>query len=266
MESVSDSASDHVRHTVAQGIARVVIDRPEKRNALGLETVAELIRIVRMMDDDPSVRVIVLTGSGNRAFASGADLDELPSAFESPDTARRYDARVTPVYETLANCAKPTIARLAGHAIGGGCLLALACDIRVAVEDASIGLPAARIGLMLSPYEHQLILRQTTLSAAKRLIFTGTRILASEARALGLLDIVVPADMLDATVDRVAEQVAEGAPRAIAAAKALLNAVQSQTGLEEAVAAGYQSVYTSSDLTEGLRAVRARRKPQFTGG
>ncbi|NYT24937.1 enoyl-CoA hydratase/isomerase family protein [Alcaligenaceae bacterium] len=255
----------HVRHTVTQGVARIVIDRPEKRNALGLQTIAELTNTFRQLDNDPAVRVIVLTGSGNRAFASGADLDELPSAFDSPESARSYDAQVASVYEAIADCAKPTIARMAGHAIGGGCLLALACDIRIAVKDIKVGFPVALIGLMLSPHEYELILRQTTVSTAKQLMFTGKRIPASEARALGLLDVVVPADIFDAAVNNMAMQIAGGAPLAIAATKSILNAMERNAGVEEAIARAYRSVYTSSDLREGLTAIRAKRKPDFTG-
>lgn len=264
-ERASDVASNHVRHTVTQGVARVVIDRPEKRNALGLQTIEELISAIGRLEADAEVRVIVLTGAGNRVFASGADLDELPAAFDTPESAADYDRQVTTLYTALAQCSKPIIARMAGHAIGGGCLLALACDVRIAVEDIKVAFPVPMIGLMLSPHEHRLILQHMTLSTAKMLMFTGRRILASEAKDLGLLDAVVPATMLDAEVDSVASQIAQGAPLAITAAKRILNAMQSDCDVDEVISAAYQSIYTSSDLREGFAAIQAKRKPIFTG-
>ncbi|MFM9888355.1 MAG: enoyl-CoA hydratase/isomerase family protein [Burkholderiales bacterium] len=254
----------HVALEIVDHIASITINRPEKRNALALATVEDLQVALAEANASAPVRVIVLTGAGDRAFASGADLDEL-GAVSTPQQAAGYDAMVARLYDALEQSRVPVIARIQAPAIGGGCLLALACDVRIASENAMFGVPAARIGLMLSAPEHALLVNQIGASRAKLLLYTGRRLSANEAEHWGLVDQVVPPEALDATVDALAQEITANAPRAVAAAKRLVQAVGRDTALAGAAATSYAAIYGSEDLREGLAAVKARRKPVFTG-
>src|SRR5688572_15643992 len=186
-----------IRYEVENGVARLTIDRAAVRNALSLETARELIACLARVNDDPAVRALVLTGAGDRVFASGADLNELLSLMGTPDAARRYDAVFEEAYAALESCRVPTIARIQGHAIGGGYLLALACDLRIAAARASFAVPAVRVGVGLSPSEVRRLVRCVGSARAKWLLFTGARLTAAEAHVWGLVEQVVPDDQLD---------------------------------------------------------------------
>ena len=263
---IGQAVDDHlVLSEKTEGIVRISINREGKRNALSLATIDQLLASLTAAERDSSTRVVILTGVGEKAFAAGADLDELPEVFSTAARAREYDERVTRLYRAMEWSRLPIIARMAGSAIGGGCLLALACDQRIAASHVKVGFPVARIGLMLSPHEYELLLDQLSLSQAKQLLFSGRRLSAEEAVAFGLLDQVVsPAD-LDAVVDDLARTIADGAPLAIAASKRITNAIQRGRGLQDAIAEGYRSIYPSRDLTEGLAAVKDKRLPTFVG-
>ncbi len=254
----------HVAIEFVDHIARVTINRPEKRNAIALATIEDLQVAIAEANANAQVRVIVLTGAGDRAFASGADLDEL-GAIATPRQAVTYDAMVTQLYDALERSRKPVIARIQAHAIGGGCLLALACDVRVASDSASFGVPAARIGLMLSAPEHALLVNHVGASRAKLLLASGRRLSAAEAERWGLVDIVVPRDGLDAAVDALADEIATNAPLAVTAAKQLAQAVGRTDTLASVAATHYAAIYGSEDLREGLAAMKAKRKPVFSG-
>jgi enoyl-CoA hydratase len=259
------SAHDLVLLSSNDGIARISINRAEKRNALSLSTVSQLLLQLSAAERDSSVRVVILTGVGEKAFAAGADFDELPEVFANAETAQEYDDKVTCLYRAMESSRLPIIARMAGSAIGGGCLLALACDLRIASSHIKLGFPVANIGLMLSPHEYQLILDQLSLSQSKRLLFTGQRLTSHEAAAIGLVDEVASREDLDNVVDGLARTIVCGAPLAIAASKRISNAIQRRLGLEQAISQGYRTVYPSSDLTEGLKAIREKRTPTFSG-
>ena len=161
------------------GVAVLTLDRPEARNALSAELRQALREALERLAGERSVRAVVLTGAGDRAFASGADLDELRDAMTSAAGAAAYDARVAALYRALRRSPLPVVARIGGHAIGGGFLLALACDLRVAAADVTVGLPVSRIGLMLSPAEHERLVGQIGPSRARifRTMDTYSRVL-----------------------------------------------------------------------------------------
>ncbi len=254
-------------------IARLTIDRPEKRNALALDTVAELVEAVRALDADASVRVVVLGGAGDRAFASGADLDEIAGLAGHPDRAVAYDGKLDALYDTLAESRLPIIARIQAAAIGGGCLLALACDLRVASPAATFGVPAGRIGLMLSPREHALLVQAVGASRAKLLLYSARRLSAEEALRAGLIDLVVPdasVEALDAGIERLATDIAQCAPHSIGVAKQFVHALayggsSDAESPDATLREAYERIYASEDLREGLAAFKARRAPAFKG-
>lgn len=262
--------SDLALFESSAGIARITINREAKRNALSLATIDQIRDHLDHAERDPAVKVVVLSGAGERAFAAGADLDELPDVYASTLTARGYDDRFSSFYRRLEDSRLPIIARMAGAAIGGGCLLALACDIRIAASRVKVGFPVPRIGLMLSPHEYRLILNQMPLSRAKWLLCTGQVLSGEDAVRFGLIDQVLPAAGLDAAVDELAHTIVRGAAPAIAASKRILNALAGHGAVEDPIAEGviaesYRSVYPSRHLAEGLRALKEKRAPDFTG-
>ena len=256
------TAPAHIRVDHAGAVTTVTIDRPEKRNALALRTLEEIRDAVAAACSNGTCRVIVLTGTGERAFASGADLDEVPDAMDGPDQARAYDEQVAELlYRPLLEAPLPVIARIGGSAIGGGLLLALTCDLRIAAADCRFAVPAARIGLMLSPLEYDLLSRHAGPSRARLLAYTGRRLGAHDALAYGLVDDVVDREGLDHAVSRLAGEIAAGAPLSIRASKRLIG----RAGDAEGVTRAYEEVYTSDDLREGLRAFAEKRDPRFEG-
>ena len=255
------SAPEHIRIQRSGAAVTITVDRPAKRNALALQTVEELRAAVEEAGADTSVRALVLTGAGDRAFASGADISEIPQAMDTPENAWAYDRTVGGLYETLMQAPVPVVARMQASAVGGGLLLALACDIRICVASAQIAIPASRIGLMLSPVEHRLLVRQVPPSRAKLLMFSGRRLDARTALEWGLVDMVAEGDELDARVDALIAAIADGAPLANKAAKRLIDSSTDADLAQEC----YREIYSSADLKEGISALADKRKPEFQG-
>ncbi|MGH9179720.1 MAG: enoyl-CoA hydratase/isomerase family protein [Acidimicrobiales bacterium] len=196
-----------VRFEVAGGVARVTIDRPERRNALAWSTVGELRRALARAGDDTGVRVVVLTGAGDRAFCAGADLAGTAAGDGDVAGAHRDRGEVAELFLDLWSLGKPTIARVKGAALAGGFGLAVACDLVVASDDAVFGLPEIDVGLW--PFLAGVPLaRALPPRKALELMMTGRRIDAREADAMGFLTRVVPADQLDAAVDELAATLA----------------------------------------------------------
>lgn len=257
---------EHIQIAREHSIVRITITRPDKRNAISLQTAAELMQALREAEADSAARVVVLTGAGDRAFASGADLDEIAALVGFPERAFDYDRKVEALYEMLAQSRLPIIARIQAAAIGGGCLLALACDLRVASSGATFGVPAGRIGLMLSAREHALLVQAVGPARAKLLLYSARRLTAMEALHAGLVDLVAPDDSieaLDAIADRLVADIVQCAPRAIGAAKQFVQAIAAGRIEEVDERAAYERIYASDDLREGLAAFKARRTPKF---
>lgn len=253
-----------VHYSVVGHVAHLVIDRPAVRNAVGITTVEALLAGLARAEGDRAVRVVVITGAGDRAFASGADLDELAALAGAIDDAIAYDTHVGRLYTALRASPLPVIARVQAAAIGGGLLLALACDHRIAADTARFAMPAARVGVMPSAVEHRLLVEAVGPARARSLLLMARRLDAAHALAIGLVDEVVPSSDLDDAVARITGDLLAAAPRSIAATKRLLPALDAPIDAM-ALRAAYASIYTSADLREGISAFKARRAPRFTG-
>ena len=243
-------------------VAVVTLDRPAQRNALSTEMLEELAEALERLDRDEDVRVAVLTG-GDRVFASGADVRELlrlaPAEYaRSPRAAawRRLDA-----------VGLPLVAAVAGPALGGGCELALLCDLVVAADDAVLGQPEVRLGLIPGAGGSQRWARVAGRFAAGDVVLTGRTVDAFEARDLGLVNRVVPAERVVEAAVALASRVAEGAPLALRAARSALRrseelpvsaAMEHERGL-------LQMLLSTDDRTEGINALLERRRPVFSG-
>lgn len=246
-------------------IATVTIDRPEALNAIDPRTYDELIEVWTDVRDDPDVWVAILTGSGDRAFCAGADLKEL-----IPELGRRSRAGTLTDFNFGGitrgfDCPKPLIAAINGFALAGGLELALACDIRIAVEGARFGQPEVRWAIIPGAGGTQRLPRAIGLSAAMELILTGRQIDAPEALRLGLIHHVVPAADLQIEARRLAEALLANGPLALRAAKQAVLATYDlplAQGLDLELRL-FGDVLRSEDAIEGPRAFAEKRSPRF---
>jgi enoyl-CoA hydratase len=245
------------------GVALVTIDRPAALNALSFGLLDELADELERLDRDGRTRVAVLTGSGERAFAAGADIVEL--AEQTPErlrTERRFDA-----WNRIWSIEIPLIAAVRGFALGGGCELAMTCDLIVAGDDAQFGQPEIRIGVMPGAGGTQRLTRAIGVARAMELILTGRSMPAAEAHAAGLVTTVVPTgDTVRAAVD-LADRIAAMPPLAVRAAKRSVLAAA-----ELPLAAGLRAereaffdLFATDDQREGMRAFQEKRTPVWTG-
>jgi 2-(1,2-epoxy-1,2-dihydrophenyl)acetyl-CoA isomerase len=251
---------------VAEGIAAVTLNRPEARNALNLEMREALEAGLARLEADSSVRVLILRGAGEH-FCAGGDVKLMQAR---PMTAAEGQARVEAMNRAvrrLIDFRAPTLAMVDGFAVGAGCNLALACDLVVASERARFGEIFARLGLVPDGGGVYLLPRRVGLARAKELVFLADVVEAAAAERMGLVNWVVPAADLQARTLALARRIVEGPPRALAAAKTLLNrslAVDVDTSLAwEALVQGV--MIESEDHREGLQAFFEKRQPRFTG-
>jgi enoyl-CoA hydratase len=245
------------------GVALVTIDRPEARNALSFALLAELADELEELDRDGRTRAAVLTGAGDRAFAAGADIVEL--AEQTPQRLR--SERPFDTWDRIWAIGIPLIAAVRGYALGGGCELALSCDLIVAGDDAQFGQPEIRIGVMPGAGGTQRLTRAVGLAKAMELILTGRTMPAEEALAAGLVTSVVPAaEAVDAALD-LADRIAAMPPIAVRAAKRSVLAAAElplSAGLR-AEREAFFDLFATDDQREGMRAFQEKRSPTWTG-
>ena len=251
--------------TDAAGIARVVLNRPQARNALTFAMYEGLIETCERIAQDPSVKVLVLTGAGDKAFAAGTDIAQFRS-FESPEDALGYERFMDRVLGGLERLRVPTVAAIAGACTGGGAAIAAACDLRIATRDARFGFPIARtLGNCLSMANLKRLSTLVGPARVKDMIFTARLLGAEEARGIGLVnEVVEDAAALTARADALATQLAGHAPLTLQATKEGLRRLAEG----EAAEGGEDLIllcYMSRDFREGMEAFLAKRPPVWTG-
>lgn len=239
------------------GVATLTLDRPEARNALTPDLIADLVRTLDEVGGDPDVRVVVLRGSGG-SFCAGYDLNHLTSP--GTDEAGRERDEVERVCAALKGLRMPTVAAIAGVASGAGCDLAMSCDLRIASDDARFAMPPARLGILYSPEGVGRLTALAGPAVAKELLFTGALIGAERALAVGLVNRVVPAASLDDEVAGFTSQVVANARLSVEASKLTVDGAPAST-----IARAQAVVWNSEDAREGPRAFRERRPPRFLG-
>ncbi len=253
--------------TIAEGIARITLNRPEKRNALDRATIAALTAELRDCAGNAAVRVVQITGAGN-AFCAGADLDEMRAQADAGAAANLADAeRLAALFTVLDSLPKPTLARVNGDGYGGALGLLGACDIVVAVEEAKFAFTEVRLGIMpavISPF----VIGKMGESAARRYFLTAEVLTAAELRGLGLVHEVVPAGLLDSSCMRFTETLLKGAPGAQGEVKALIRDVAHGSPRQRAAAATEAAarlarLRVQAEAQEGFAAFFAKRKPNW---
>ncbi len=204
-----------------EGVCIVKINRPTKLNAMNIDVAKEIISIFQQLDKDDSVRVIVLTGEGDKAFSAGADIEYMSKI--SADESEVYAKLGQEVTATIENVSKPTIAAVNGFALGGGCEVAMSCDIRIASENARMGQPEVTIGIPPGWGGTQRLMRIVGVAKAKELVYTGKMIKAAEAKEIGLVNNVVPLESLMDEVMSMAKTIASNATLAVRMSKTAIN-------------------------------------------
>lgn len=255
--------ADSVLYDVTDGVATVSVNRPEKRNALNEPTRVELRAAFEEAVEDDDVRAIVLRGEGD-AFISGGDLETLASLdmLEAMEYKATYAQGLN---NYIASLPKPTVAAIDGYALGGGLEMALACDIRLAANDAKVGFPEVNVGIFPGGGGTQRLTAVVGASVARELIYTGRIIEADEAADLGILNHLYDPDEFEASVDEFAADLASKPPVALQLAKRSIDrAVELEAGLDFELLAG-TILFGTEDQKEGARAFLEDREPEFEG-
>jgi len=249
----------------SEGIATITLNRPEALNAFSKEVVSELLQALEDIRSDESVRVVILTGAGEKAFSAGADIKAMIGM--NSLKARELSLMGEKLCLALENLEKPVIAALNGYALGGGLEVAMSCDLRIASENSRMGQTEINIGLIPGWGGTQRLTRLVGRTKAKEMVFTGKMIDAKTAEQLGIVNMAVPADKFRETVRQFALDLASKAPVALRVAKALIDK-GAEIGLDSALALereGFGVVASTEDLQEGVKAFTEKRKPVFKG-
>ena len=247
------------------GLATVTLNRPAKRNAVSLAMWRRLGELFSELGRREDVRVVVVTGAGGH-FCAGADISEFPKVRADSQSGRIYEAANEGASLALRDCPKPTIAAVSGYGMGGGCALALACDLRIGDATTRMGIPAARLGVVYGELDCALLQRQVGLANAKRVLYTGRAFAAGDCLAMGLLDIVSPGTALEGA-RALATDMAANAPLSLAGSKLVLEALAAGTASARhtEISNAIEGAMNSADYREGAQAFIAKRKPVFTG-
>ena len=245
-------------------VATVTINRPEKRNALNATTRRALIAALHALEADDAVRVVILTGAGEQAFVAGADIAE----FAARAPVDQYRVMSEPsVHDAADRFPKPLIAAINGFCLGGGCELAMACDIRLAADTAKLGQPEVSLGLLPGGGATQRLPRLVGMGTAFKLLYTGELIGAHEAHRIGLVDEVVPSQQLMTRARALAAAIAAKSPVALRLIKEAVRA-SARAPLDEGIRlerALFGLAFASADKREGIQAFLDKRNPEFTG-
>ena len=253
-----------LRVEIEERVATVTIDRPEKRNALNGQVRRELIAAFDALETDDDARVVVITGAGEKAFVAGADIGEFAERTPLEQRAAMEGRRA---FDVIADLPKPVIASINGYALGGGCELALSCDLRIAARSARLGQPEVNLGILPGGGGTQRLPRLVGLGRAMRLILTGELIDAEEAERIGLVDVLVDDDVLAEATRKLAGSIAAQSPVAL---KLIKEAVRASAEMPLTAGLGYErelfiTAFSSEDRTEGVQAFLEKREPEFKG-
>lgn len=248
-------------------IARLILNRPGRHNAISLEMWQALPRLAAEIDGDPAIKAVIVTGAGGKAFSSGADIGEFATVYATPESSRAYNDAVRAGFHAVERIAKPTVAMVNGICVGGGCGLALNCDLRFAAEGARFGITPAKLGLVYSFADTKRLVDTVGPARAKDILFSGRLVEAEEALRIGLIDRLLPPDRLEAeTVDYVTG-LSRLSQYTIRATKRIVQEMVDGADAETPVSRRlFDDSFAGEDFREGYAAFLAKRPPGFTWG
>ncbi len=250
---------------VTDGVAYLTVNRPDQRNAMTWAMYERLVEICDRVDRDPDIKVLVLAGRGDRAFISGTDISQFPAFRGNPQAGIDYEERIDHVIGRLEAVTKPTIAALRGFVIGGGLTVSVACDLRIAADNAKFGIPVIRLGNCLSMKNYARLVALLGPARVKEMIYTARHVGAAEALTWGLVNEVAPAAALDDRVREVARGISQAPPLTLRVSKEAVRRVVHRLLPDDAGHELVKTCYDSADFQEGVAAFLEKRAPQWTG-
>ena len=260
--------SDHILLERVPPLATITLNRPQQRNAISYQMWGELSQLLWDLDDDGNCRAVVITGAGSEAFSAGADITDFEEYRADSTMGRRYNSAVDGLLRTLSEMETPTISMIRGYAVGGGCELAVATDLRIASEDSRMGIPAARLGISIGHLEMQGLVNLVGKGNALYILYSGRLVEAQEALGMGLVNQVVSTEDLAPITYRLAREIAELAPLSHAINKRTLNQVLAKPSLDQLTQDEADlplTQFDTRDYQEGYRAFLEKRHPEFRG-
>ncbi|MHC9294728.1 enoyl-CoA hydratase-related protein [Mycobacterium sp. LTG2003] len=262
---MSDKTIRVERDTETPSIATVVLSNPDSHNAISLGMYQRIPEVFAELDADPEVKVVVVRGEGTRSFASGADISEFEQVRGNSESAKAYNEQVAAAEHAVEGCTKPTIAMVHGYCIGGGCGLALACDLRFADERSRFGITPAKLGLVYSLESTKRLVDVVGPSRAKWILFSGQHIYADDSLRLGLIDELVPAEDLEKHTYEFARLVTTRAQFSVRSSKRIVELVLGGQSADDEVTVDIRnSSFDTDDYAEGVRSFLEKRPPRFT--
>ena len=264
---IIDSPTPKMLAEVNDGIGWITFNAPEKRNAMSLDMWQGLGEILGKLQEEKSLRVLILKGAGDAAFVSGADISEFEDKRSNQRDRDAYEAAFDDALDKLANFATPVVAMIRGYCIGGGLAIALNTDIRIATEQSKFGIPAAKLGLGYGFEAVKTLESIVGPSHAKDILFTARFLEAKEALSIGLVNFMVGSELLEQTVNEYANKIVTNAPLTIRAVKKTVSEVVKDPGQKNPahIERMVNDCFLSADYQEGRRAFMEKRKPKFTG-
>ena len=258
----------HVKLDYQNPVSTVTLNRPDQRNAISFAMWGELSDLFAKLDADRDVRAVVITGAGEDAFSAGADISDFEEHRSDSEKGRRYNDAVNGLLETLDKMATPTISMIRGFAVGGGCELAIATDLRLAAEGSRFGIPVARLGISIGHREMKGLVNLVGKGNALYILLSGRLVDAQEAKDMGLVNQVLPPEKLAETTYKLAEDIACLAPLSHRANKETLNQMMAKPSLDNLTSEEADlplAQFDTRDYQEGYRAFLEKRRPHFTG-
>jgi enoyl-CoA hydratase len=248
-------------------VGHIIFNNPARHNAVSLEMWQRMQKLLTQLAADASLRVLVVSGAGGKAFVSGADISRFESERATMEAVKIYNATSAAVYDLLYNFPRPSIAKIQGYCIGGGMNLAVCCDLRICTADATFAIPAARLGLGYGFVGVGRLAEIVGISRAMELFYTARQVPAAEALQIGLVNRVVPAGEIDNAVEETTRAIADNAPLTIAAIKAVAREIGKPSAERDLAKLDrmVEACFASNDYIEGRRAFIEKRKPRFTG-
>jgi enoyl-CoA hydratase len=261
------SSTDRVQAWTEGSTLHIRFNNPARHNALSVDMWQAVPPLLRQAEQDAAIRLVVFSGAGDKAFVSGADISQFEDMRAAREAVKQYEAMAEEALMAIYHCARPTLACIRGWCIGGGVNVAISCDLRIASDDSTFAIPAARLGLGYRLSALKNLVDLVGVGTAKDLFFTARRIDAAEAKAIGLVTRVCPREGLDALLAEYTEALAQNAPLTVYAGKRIMQEIlKPDADLDRELCQNLiRACFESEDYAEGRRAFMDKRKPAFRG-